>query len=232
MGFCVVTGVLSQADCSELKAILGETQSRADRGEGDARWFSDDTAWEGGCSAARIVRKVPRPFQEDERFRAIFSRETVLDLVEAFIGPEIYLHSSKMIYKPPHIGRPKPMHQDLAYWDEMQAPQVTLWCSVDPATAENGCVELLPGRHKAGLMQHVQLDDWQISPDAISETPVEVEMDAGDMLFLHPLTPHASRANASDRGRLAAVVNFYSEPARPEDGVRYGSKVPIRSRKG
>lgn len=229
LGYCVIVGVLKPADCAVLRSLLDETQARADRGEGEAHWFADETAWESGA-ATRVVRKVPKPFQSDARFRAIFGRDDVLDLVEAFAGPEIYLHSSKMLYKPPRVGRPKPMHQDLAYWDEMQARQVTLWCPADRATAENGCLELLPRVHKAGLIPHEDLDDWQIAPGSLADQrPVVVEMAAGDMLFLHPLTPHASRANVSDEGRLAAVINFYSEQVRPGDGARYGSITPIRS---
>ena len=229
-GFCVVTGVLSNAQCAALQGILVETQSRADRGEGEERWFADETAWQFDASLRRIVRKVPKPFDTHPVFREIFSSDPVLDLVEAFVGPQIYIHSSKMLYKPARVGLAKPMHQDLAYWQDMLAQQVTLWCAIDAVTADNGCMELVPGAHRKGLRPHVQLEDWQIDPVDVPERPLVVEMAAGDVLFLHPLVPHASRPNRSDGGRLAAIVNYYSEPSLPGCGASYGSETPLRCR--
>ena len=231
LGYCVISDMVSQEECDVMYSLLAETQAQADRGEGDARWLADATAWDCDAAGRRIVRRVPKPFQREERFRAIFGRSAVLDLVEAFVGPEIYLHSSKMIYKPPRVGREKPMHQDLAYWPELAAAQVTLWCPAGPASADNGCIELLPGEHGSEVLLHADLDDWQIVPELVKDKhSVVVEMAAGELLFLHPRIPHASRANVSDEGRLAAVVNFYSQ-AVSSDGHPYGSAIPLRSRR-
>lgn len=230
LGFCIVSGLVTPVDCERMHAIYADYQARAGRGQGNECWLADDTAWDRSADAAPILRKVGKPFQTEAAFRDIFARSALLDVVELFVGPDIYLHSSKMIYKSAATGRPKPMHQDLAYWETMTARQVTLWCPADPARADNGCLELWPGLHRAGLIEHQQIEDWQIPPGRLTAEPMVVEMDPGEALFLHPLTPHASRPNVSQSGRLAAVINYYSEPKRADGTEKYGSYRPIRTR--
>ncbi|MFV3077178.1 phytanoyl-CoA dioxygenase family protein [Niveispirillum fermenti] len=230
-GYCVVPGLLDPAQCEALRLLLTQAQAKADRGEGEERWRQDGTAWEpaDGDGAARIVRRVPAPFEHSAVFRSIFGGDRVLDLVERFIGPRIYLHSSKMLYKPPFQGRRKPFHQDLAYWPDMTGAQVTIWCPIDPATAGNGCMEVVPGSHSRGMLEHHELEDWQIEDGRIDPQSVRViEMAAGDALFLDVLTIHASRPNRSDRGRLAAIVNYIAAPRAAGQHSRYGTTTPLR----
>ena len=233
-GYCLVPGVVPAKACRAVRALFAEAQELAARGGGGNAWRNDATAWERlpGGTSARMVRKVPAPFDRSAEFRAIFGGDRILDLVEQIIGPEIYLHSSKLIYKPPGIGRRKPFHQDLAYWDDMTAPQVTLWCPIDPATAENGCLEIVPRSHHQGLIEHEDLDDWQIEESRFAPGVAQaVEMAPGDLLFLDVLTVHASRANRSKQGRLAAIVNYYSAPKAADQRSKYGSSQPLRGRR-
>lgn len=230
-GFCVVAGLLSVDELEVVYSLLDEAKSLVARGEVSKSWQTDITAWErDSTSDSLIVRKVPAPFDHSERFRSIFSSPVLLDRVEQLIGSEIFLHSSKLIFKPPQIGRRKPLHQDLAYWEDMPARQVTVWCAIDPATPENGCLEVIPGSHKQGLIPHAELEDWQIDEHTLENRQVCIPMNAGDVMFLDVLTIHASLANRSNCGRLAAIVNYYSEPRRPDQRSKYGSEIPLRTR--
>ncbi len=233
-GYVVVRGALSQTELATVREILTDTQRMVAQGYVPPHWKNDGGVWEGPPGiAVRLVRKVPAPFERSAGFRAIFSAPAILDIVEQLIGSEIYLHSSKLIYKPPGCGRRKPFHQDLAYWDDMSAAQVTLWCAIDPASVSNGCIHVVPGSHRKGLIQHVELADWQIDETQFPvNTARPVEMAAGDALFLNVLTVHASGANCSAMERLAAIVNYYSLPRSPDQLSKYGSSEPLRTRIG
>ncbi|GAA4680207.1 hypothetical protein GCM10023347_38650 [Streptomyces chumphonensis] len=223
-GYCIVPGFLSPEDITYIKAYY----QRAAAAESASASAADGTAWDQDGSAAPVLRRVPAPFDNDAGFRGIFGSPRVLDHVEDLMGPRIYLHSSKLIFKPARSGRRKPMHQDLAYWTDLSARQLTLWCAIDPATPERGGIELLPGSHKQ-LLPHEDLDDYQVRENTLDLSTVEAAvMEPGDALFLDVLTVHASARNRSDHDRLASVVNYYSEPKNATQVSRYGSTRPLR----
>ena len=164
-----------------------------------------------------------------EAFQAVEKGGKVLDVVEDLIGSEIYYHSSKLMCKPARGGRRKPWHQDFAYWADMNAKQVTVWMAVDAATRENGCMQVIPGSHRRGLIPHHQLEDYMIDETGIEDENIVVaEMDPGDVLVFNVLTLHASDPNHSEAPRLSAIIDFDSQP-KPKRGLPYGSETPIRS---
>lgn len=222
-GYCIVPSLLSPSDLSYIK----DYYARAATAQTSA--VPGSTAWDQDENSAPVLRRAPAPFDNDSGFRAIFSSPRVLDHVEDLIGPSIYLHSSKLIFKPARSGRRKPMHQDLAYWTDMSARQVTLWCAIDPATPERGGIEILPGSHRR-LLPHEDLDDYQVREEELDLSQVRPAiMQPGDALFLDVMTVHASAQNRSDHDRLAAVVNYYSQPKSATQTSRYGSTLPLRA---
>ncbi len=228
-GYLIVRGLLSESDLAVVKRIHADEVEAANSARGEAGWSPKADDWDLSADGAMMVRKVAAPFDRFPDFRAIFTGAAVLDIVSGLIGPRIYLHSSKLMCKPAQAGRRKPWHQDLAYWDDMDSAQVTLWCAIDPATRANGCLQVIPGSHRRGLIQHEEIEDWQIREDKIDEENVVFAvMSPGDVLFLHPLTLHASGANLSSEPRLAALVNYYSKPRTDEQRSPYGSNIPLR----
>lgn len=223
-GYCIISAFLSPSDVNYIK----DYYARAAAAQASTP-TQDGTAWDQDENAAPVLRRVPKPFDNDLGFRKIFSSPRALDHVEDLIGPSIYLHSSKLIFKPARSGRRKPMHQDLAYWTDMSARQVTLWCAIDPATPERGGMEILPGSHRQ-LLPHKDLDDYQVREDELDLSKVRpAVMEPGDALFLDVMTVHASAQNRSDHDRLAAVVNYYSQPKSATQTSRYGSTQPLRA---
>ncbi len=231
-GYYMIPAFLTPDELVRIRNIYTQALTDARAGRLSTILVQDATAWDGDRvdTGRPVLRKVPAPFDRHASFRAIFSSRHVLDHVEDLIGPEIYLHSSKLIFKHAHGGRRKPLHQDLAYWSDMTARQVTLWCAIDRATPESGCLELIPGSHLHPLRPHEDLDDWQIPEHSLNLASVRhAVMDPGDAIFLDVLTIHASGQNHSDHDRLAAVVNFYSRPRDCSQVSRYGSMTPLRS---
>ncbi|MBA3707820.1 MAG: phytanoyl-CoA dioxygenase family protein [Planctomycetes bacterium] len=85
----------------------------------------------------------------------------LLDVVESILGPDLALFSSHFICKPPGDGKRVPWHEDSAYWGDMLSPMevVTVWLALDEATAQNGCMRVIPGTHRGGYSDYEPVAD-------------------------------------------------------------------------
>lgn len=93
---------------------------------------------------------------------AFLQNPRLLDAVESLIGPEITCNPIQHIRaKPPSTRQGTdfytvPWHQDLGVtWAEADHSDIiTCWLALVDATVENGCMEVLPGIWKQGLLPH------------------------------------------------------------------------------
>ncbi|MFM8856885.1 MAG: phytanoyl-CoA dioxygenase family protein [Actinomycetota bacterium] len=96
-------------------------------------------------------------------------------------------------------------HQDAPAYPFINS-HVSCMVAVDDATRENGCLEIVSGRHHEllnvddrGCIQQSIVDEmeWQFAP-----------ISAGQTLWFHSLTPHRSGANHSTRDRRALYPTY------------------------
>jgi ectoine hydroxylase len=134
--------------------------------------------------------------------------ESIVDSATKLLNDEVYHYHSKMIMKDARVGGAWAWHQDYGYWYQNGVLSPDL-CSasiaVDPATRENGCLQVIEGSHLLGRVDHILTGD-QAGADkehvaAILERfpLVYVEMDPGDVLFFHSNLLHALAENTSDK---------------------------------
>lgn len=128
-------------------------------------------------------------------------------------GREPQLFQEMALIKPPRIGREKPWHQDKAYFDlPLGTPVVGAWIALDEATIENGCMQVLPGRHQNGPIPHFQRRDWQIcDSDVLGLASVAAPLEPGGLLLFDGMLPHGTPHNTSPRRRRA--LQFHYAPA-------------------
>ena len=145
----------------------------------------------------------------------------LLDATEALIGPEILAH-------PQFALRPKmpdldlmdiPWHQDLAYLIPAEAGEtlvVNYWIPLVEATEQNGCMQVIPGSHREGLIAH---DLWLETPghkgargiadaDLPASSIVTCEVDAGDVLMTTERLVHRSIPNRSQTVRWSVDTRY------------------------
>ena len=150
----------------------------------------------------------------------------VLDLVEAMIGPDVLLYNSNYIIKEPGSAAHISWHQDLTYWglDDDDA-QVSMWLALSPATAESGCMVMVPGTHKGGRAVHVEVpgDDnilllgQQI--EGVDESAgVHCALRPGEASFHHGWTVHRSAPNVSADRRIGLNVQYVA-PHNSQNGA-------------
>src|SRR5256712_4111794 len=78
----------------------------------------------------------------------------ILDAIEDLIGPNILVYTSTWFIKEPESTAIAAWHQDATYFGLRPYVHVTAWLALTEATAENGCMEFLPGSHGRGQMPH------------------------------------------------------------------------------
>ncbi len=160
------------------------------------------------------VRKLGVFIEFDARLKAISHHPALLRALEQFLGgAKAEMFQDMALIKPPRLGREKPWHQDKAYFEyPLGTPVVGTWIALDEATVANGCMQILPGRHREGPIPHFQRRDWQICDNVILGTKsVAVPLQPGGMLFFDGMLPHGTPHNSSPKRRRA--LQFHYLPA-------------------
>ena len=79
----------------------------------------------------------------------------ILDVVEELLGPDFYQWGSNMMCKDPHEALYVPWHQDIRDWPLSPPRVLTVWIAFDDVDEENGCMRVVPGSHRRGLLPHI-----------------------------------------------------------------------------
>ena len=186
----------------------------------------------------------------------LLTHPALLDAVESVIGPEITSNPVQHVrIKPPEgtlsrtptghlndslgiptgtglVGR-TPWHQDngVITADADETEMLTVWFPLTDATIEKGCLAVIPGSHRDGLLTHCpdRVGELSIRPQLIEAERTEpLPMAAGDVLFLHRRTCHASLPNASDTVRWSFDLRYH--PTGQASGRAIHPDCIVRSR--
>ncbi len=237
-GFLVVEDVLSPALLARIHAdyawLLDNLYAGWHR-EGrvpapDGLDFRDKllTSYKAGCdwfqpmdiSLPGDAIQPDTPFHFSATVFDMVTDPRLLDLVESLIGPEITSNPIQHVrLKPPatrlatdevraHITSTD-WHQDrgVALEEADSTNMVTVWLAISDATARNGCLQVMPG--KPQMYPHCPQIQTAIAPgflDASKAVPLPVR--AGGAILFHPLTPHASLINQTDRFRWSFDIRY------------------------
>jgi ectoine hydroxylase len=162
----------------------------------------------------------------------------LIEGAEALIGKPAYHWHSKLSMKAPHTTGRWDWHQDYPYWyDEgcLSPDMLTCMIAVDRATRANGCVNLIPGSHRYGRIDHVRIgassgcDPKRLELIKKKSAPVPVEMESGDACFFHCNTLHASSGNSTDSPRtlLHCTYNAIENSPFIEEGQQHHCYRPF-----
>ncbi len=140
----------------------------------------------------------------------------ILDAVSELIGPDILAFHSTVWFKPAGSAGRVPWHQDGTYFGLAPFEHVTAWVALSPSTPQSGCVEVLPGSHRAGQRAHVDRKDPQIMlsrgqsiKDPVDEAAaVPIILQPGQFSLHHTMVLHASRPNGSDDDRIGIGISY------------------------
>ncbi len=141
---------------------------------------------------------------------------TVLDSVEALIGPDILVFHTTIWFKEPNTEKSVPWHQDATYFGLAPFEHVTAWVALTPSTEEMGCVQILPQSHEQGQLLHADKPDpnlmlsrgQTIAKEVDPSGAVNLTMAPGDVSFHHTLALHRSGPNTSNQPRIGIGFSY------------------------
>jgi hypothetical protein len=137
------------------------------------------------------------------------------------LNPEGLEAWGHMVRKAPKDTESLEWHQDEAFWDpHFDYNALSCWMPLDPATVETGCMSMVPGSHKLGILPHkLGKDDPAVTYIEVADPPKPDEtvlrpIEVGGASFHHCRTVHGSGPNRSANVRRAFIFEWQAPPVR------------------
>ena len=152
-------------------------------------------------------------------FMELARDERIISMVRPLIGNDIQLQHSKLATQPPVKNRGGiAFHQDFAFFPHTNTDLVAVFVCLDDLTPDNGCMQMLPGSHKLGLLNYFKdgyLSEGCQEPQYWSDPRklVHVTPRAGGVSIHHCLTLHGSPVNPSGKPRRGVIFEYRADDA-------------------
>lgn len=140
----------------------------------------------------------------------------VVDALVSVIGPNVKAMQSMLFVK--SEGKPgQAWHQDEFFIPTRDRSLTAAWIALDDATIENGCLWVLPGSHRRGVIYPARAQDdprFDCTTEAYDfpyrdTDAVPVEIPAGTALLFNGYLLHRSLENSGKHGYRRALANHY-----------------------
>lgn len=139
-----------------------------------------------------------------------------VSVLQEIIGPNVKAMQSMLFIKA--SGKPgQAWHQDEYFIPTRDRSLTGGWIALDDATTKNGCLWVLPGSHRRGIIYpQKQHDDrrFDCTGEAYQfpyrdEDAVPVEVKSGSIVFFNGYLLHRSLPNVAHSGYRRALVNHF-----------------------
>ena len=151
----------------------------------------------------------------------------ILDRVESLLGADLLCWGSQFFAKPAGDAAYVSWHQDATYWGLSSPDVVTAWVALTPSTRESGCMQVVPGTHRAQVPHEDRFDDanllsrgQEVAVKVDPATVVDVELQPGQMSLHHVLLFHGSEPNRSSRPRIGFAIRYVPTHVRQLSPIR------------
>jgi phytanoyl-CoA hydroxylase len=140
----------------------------------------------------------------------------IVDALVSVIGPDVKAMQSMLFVK--SEGKPgQAWHQDEYFIPTRDRSLTAVWIALDDATVENGCLWVLPGSHRRGVLYPARDQDdprFDCTTEAYDfpyrdDESVPVEIPAGTALVFNGYLLHRSLENSGRHGYRRALANHY-----------------------
>ena len=177
------------------------------------------------------VRSIFDIHRTNEIFRKIANDSRLVDRARQILGSDVYIHQSRINYKPGFVGKEFSWHSDFETWhaeDGMPTPRaVSLSLSLTDNYSFNGPLMIMPGSHKryiscvggtpednyrkSLIVQGAGTPDRQTLSDFADEYGIDVlEGAAGGAIMFDSNCMHASNGNVTPFSRSNIFIVYNS----------------------
>jgi len=156
------------------------------------------------------------PHKLSDLMLATMRHPAIVSALTQVIGENVKAMQSMLFIK--SEGRPgQAWHQDEMFIPTRDRSLAAAWLALDDATTENGCLWVMPGSHRRGVLypnrEHddprydCTVESYGFPYDEADAVPVE--MRAGSVLLFNGYLLHRSLPNTGRHGYRRALVNHY-----------------------
>ncbi len=183
-----------------------------------------DTEWKTAEQTVHSLGLTTR----DDAFLDLARDRRVVGRLTQLIGEDIQLQHSKLAAQPAAADRGGfAWHQDFAFYPHTNTDLVAVMVMLDDATPDNGCMRMVKGSHKRGLLNHMdeegtftakcqEQNAWEDYADDI----VDITPRRGGISLHHCLMLHGAGPNRSGDPRRGLVFQYRADDAfQMADGV-------------
>ncbi|BAM02939.1 phytanoyl-CoA dioxygenase family protein [Phycisphaera mikurensis] len=212
-GYLIVENAL---DADDVRRVLDEATAVC-RGKRGA--FGGQLGDHGGQTDEEVLKQylcIHFPHKISAFLHGMLSTPAMVETLTGVIGPDVKCMQSMLFIKA--AGKPgQAWHQDEDYIPTRDRSLCGGWIALDDATTENGCLWVLPGSHRRGVLypQAVQEDRrFDCAEESTGfpwseEDAVPVEVKAGSIVFFNGYLLHRSLPNTATAGFRRVLVNHY-----------------------
>lgn len=234
-GFLKLGKLLSDEELNRLTQriddiMLGKAKVNYDRMlmqmDSDSGKYEDAGEQSRGFKGSSLNYRKIQDLEFDPLFLAYMQKPIFRDICTRVYGADAPIAAFRAMFmnKPAHKGTFLPWHQDR--WTFLDRdPLITLWTALDPATIANGCVQIIPGSHKFGLINPSHASGFLTKEQAEQWAPKDkvfyLELKAGEVALLHNHTLHASDVNKTDIPRRAFSVCYMDARTVASNGQKF-----------
>ena len=198
-GFLVVPRFFGPQQVAELLGWTEDLQ-HATEAPGQHWVYHEDSLTEPG---RRVIQRIENFCPYHEGLDGLVRHGGLQQWTAALMGGPVVLFKDKINFKMPG-GPGFKAHQDQqAGWGKYADLFVTALVTIDAATLENGCLEMVAGRHREGLIgeEWNPLDESGLALQAVPTMP-------GDVIFFDSYAPHASKPNFTPQPRRLLYLTY------------------------
>jgi phytanoyl-CoA hydroxylase len=211
-GFLVLEDALTREEIAEINADAAKI-CRGDYGD-----FQGTLPAPAGDSDADVLGRylcIHFPDKTSPVMARSVRHPSQVEVTTRIIGPNVKCMQSMLFIK--SSGKPgQAWHQDEFFIPTRDRSLTGGWMALDDATVENGCLWVIPGSHKPGVIWPAKKhDDRRFDCTGEAQFPYEdsdavpVEVKAGSIVFFNGYLLHRSLPNQARGGYRRALVNHY-----------------------
>jgi hypothetical protein len=226
-GFLLLPGkqVWTDAELNMLLKAVGEIEQWPDQKGKWMKYYEPDRRAPAGSGAPKLLCRMENFCQYNAALDFVLQGDKLPALASDLFGEQSILYKEKVNMKMPGGAGFAP-HQDVAagWWMYGQSLHLSCLVSIDAATPQNGCLEVVAGHHRDGLLS----DDWKELPqEQVAEWDKQglwqlVPTQPGDVLFFDSYVPHRSAPNDTKAPRRVLYAT-YAKAAEGDLRDRYYS---------
>ena len=175
----------------------------------------------------------------DDIYSAAVRCPRLVKPMETLLGGEVYHYHHKMMLKEPRVGGAWEWHQDYGYWYDngcLFPYMASAMIALDAASADNGCLQVIPGSHHMGRVNHGPVggqtgaDPRRVDALLARTERIYINVQPGDVLFFHANLLHRSDQNLSERSRWALIACYNAARNDPFEDSKHPRYSPLEVR--